>query len=81
MPTNVLPLQFTPQANFPAHNLKIKVRGLNPGYLLKYFLLFDELPTWKNPGYILPYFFRVAKEPIFSKLRNRVQIFTDAIDK
>ena len=27
---------FTPQANFPAHNLKVKVMGLNPSYLFKY---------------------------------------------
>ena len=25
---------FTPQANFPAHNSKVKVMGSNPGYLL-----------------------------------------------
>ena len=26
---------FTPQANFPAHNLKVQVMGSNPGYLFK----------------------------------------------
>ena len=32
---------FTPQTNFPAHNLNsLKVMGLNPGYLLKSVLLF-----------------------------------------
>ena len=31
---------FTPQPNFPTNNLKVKVMGLNPGYLLKSFLLY-----------------------------------------
>ena len=30
---------LTPQAIFPAHTLNVKVMGLNPGYLLKSFLL------------------------------------------
>ena len=34
---------FTPQANFPAHNLNLKVIGLNPDFLLKYFLLYIQL--------------------------------------
>ena len=38
---------FTPQANFPAHNLnflslKVKVMVSNPGYLLKPFLLYPK---------------------------------------
>ena len=31
--------------------------------------LFLRLQPWKNPGWIIPYFFRVAKAPIFSKLK------------
>ena len=34
---------FTPQANFPAHILKMKVMGLNAGYLLKSVLLYFKL--------------------------------------
>ena len=40
---------FTPQGNFPAHNLyllKVKVMGSNPGYLLKSFLLYLEPISW-----------------------------------
>ena len=40
-------LAFTPQANFPVHDLnsslKVKMMGLNPGYLLKSFLLYMVL--------------------------------------
>ena len=41
---------FTPQANFPTHNLefslKVKVMGSNSGYLLKYFLLYIQFSTY-----------------------------------
>jgi hypothetical protein len=31
---------FTPEEKFPAHTSNVKVMGLNPGYLLKSFLLY-----------------------------------------
>ena len=44
-PINVLPLHL--KQTFSAHNLKVKVTGLNPGYLLKYFLLYRKMEPVK----------------------------------
>ena len=82
---------FTPQANFPAHNLnfywrtKVKVMGSNPGYLLKSFLLyrrwFDRsgfasiLP--KNGGAITPS--APSESPALFLMINRILAKTDCI--
>ena len=74
--------------DFLGHELEEKKSGQAPNfvfYLPYETQLFLRLPSWKNSGWILPNFFRVAKVPIFSKLKIGCRLkgrgFSDMINK